>query len=203
MTDSKKEVPTVEHVQGIEEIDISSIPSPLDDLTESEKSVWLGGYHTGRGDALSEIDSWFVPPELPQADEYETQSLQQMAAKLKELKSKLEEIGKMKTEIQKAYDFLSIDILPDRMDEEGIETLKIKGVGRLQAQADIRCSMPSGNSEALKKWLKEHGHGSMISDVVNASTLKAFVREMMKEEKEWPKDLLNVTPYSRATVIKA
>lgn len=137
------------------------------------------------------------------ADEFESMSVPELAATLRELKTRLEEVGALKTELQKAYDFLSIDVLPDRMDEEGISTMKINGVGRLQSSSDIRCSCPAKNKIGLQEWLEEHGHGSMISATVNASTLKAFVKEMMKEGKEWPEELLTVHPYSRATVVKA
>ncbi len=134
---------------------------------------------------------------------YDEMSIPELAQKLKDMKSELDDLSAQKSELQKQYDFLSISVLPDRMDEEGIETLKIKNVGRLQASSDIRCNVPAKNKGAVQEWLREHGHGSMISETVNASTLKAFVKEMMKEGKEWPEDLLNVLPYSRATVVKA
>lgn len=138
-----------------------------------------------------------------EADEFESMSVPELAAALKALRERLDQVGAIKTEIQKAYDFLSIDVLPERMDEEGIQTLKIKDVGRLQASSDIRCTVPAKNKQAVQDWLEEHGHGSMISATVNASTLKAFVKEMMKEGKEWPEELLTVHLYSRATVVKA
>lgn len=138
-----------------------------------------------------------------EADEFESMSVPELAAALKTIRERLDQVGVIKTEIQKVYDFLSIDVLPERMDEEGIQTLKIKDVGRLQASSDIRCTVPANNRQAVQDWLEEHGHGSMISSTVNASTLKAFVKEMMKEGKEWPEELLSVHPYSRATVVKA
>ena len=138
-----------------------------------------------------------------QPEEFEAMSVPELAGALRELKSRLEEVGRLKTEIQKSYDFLSMDVLPERMDEEGIQTLKIKDVGRLQMSSDIRCAVPAANRDAVKDWLTEHGHGSMVSETINASTLKAFVREMMKENKEYPAELLKVTPYSRATVVKS
>jgi hypothetical protein len=144
----------------------------------------------------------FTMPKILTPEEFDEMSVSQLAAVLRTLKTDLEEIGRLKTEIQKAYDFLSEGVLPDRMDEEGIQTLKIKDVGRLQMTTDIRCAVPAANREPMKEWLIEHGHGSMVSETINASTLKAFVREMMKENKEWPEELLKVTPYSRAVVVK-
>ncbi len=136
------------------------------------------------------------------ADHYDSMSVPLLAGELKRLKTNLDAFGAVKTGYQKAYDYLSISVLPERMDEDNIGTMKVTGVGRLQVASDIRCSVPAANKEAVQKWLKDHGHGSMISLTTNASTLKAFVREMMKEEKEWPEELLKVEAYSRATVVK-
>jgi hypothetical protein len=140
--------------------------------------------------------------EMPVAPDYEEMSISQLAAQLRDFKQALDKIGSMKTELQKMYDYLSIEVLPDRMDEEGIDTIKVKNVGRLQTSSDIRCSVPANNKDEVKNWLRENGHGSMISEAVNASTLKAFVKEMMKENKPYPEHLLNIHAYSRATVVK-
>lgn len=137
-----------------------------------------------------------------EAIEFDEMSIPELAATLKGLKDNLEKVKALKTELQKSYDFLSIGVLPDRMDEEGIETLKITDVGRLQCSSDIRCSVPAANKHAVQVWLKDHGHASLVSETVNASTLKAMVKEMMKEGKDWPAELLKVEAYSRATVVK-
>lgn len=136
-------------------------------------------------------------------DLYESMSISQLAIEIKRLKQNVDDFNKAKVGWQKAYDYLTISVVPDRMDEDDIGTIKINNVGRLQLGSDIRCSVPSDKKEDLKDWLKENGHGSMISDTINSSTLKAFVREMMKENKPYPKDLLKIEPYSRATVVKA
>jgi len=135
-------------------------------------------------------------------EDYELLSVPEMATELKRLKDELTVFDAIKKEYQKAYDFLSISILPDRMDEENISTMKIEGTGRLQVASDIRCSVPAANRPAMQRWLIDNGHESMISPSINASTLKAFVKERMREDKEYPEDLLTISAYSRATVVK-
>lgn len=138
---------------------------------------------------------------LPVPD-YNIMAIPDLAAELQALKNELDELGDMKSEVQKRYDFLSIEVVPDRMDDEGIESIRVAGVGRLQTQSDIRCNVPAANREAVQDWLKNNGHGSMVTESINSSSLKAFVKEMMREDQPYPKELLQIHPYSRATVVK-
>ena len=128
--------------------------------------------------------------------------LAEIAAEYKAIKEASEEAGEVKTALQKISDSYSKHILPARMEEEGIETVRIEGVGRLQTKSDIYCSCPAPNREALQDWLVDHGHGSLISQSVNASTLKAFIKEQMKEGNPVPDDLLDIEPYSMAVIVK-
>lgn len=137
-----------------------------------------------------------------QKTDYSAYSLPELAAILKDIKIQLDEAGARKTELQKTYDYLSIEVIPDRMDDEGVDSMKVAGVGRLQTQSDIRCNVLAMNKEPLQKWLTENGHGSMIQDTINSSTLKAFIKERMKENLPYPSELLQISPYSRATVVK-
>lgn len=140
--------------------------------------------------------------------DYDAMTIPEMAVELKKLKDELDLMGSIKTEVQKAYDFLSISVLPDRMDEEGVVTMRVADVGRLQASSDIRCNVPAANKQAVEEWLIQHGHQAMIASAVNASTFKAFVKEQMKTESEtpesitYPKHLIKVEPYSRAVIVK-
>ncbi len=134
---------------------------------------------------------------------YDNMSLAELGAELKNVKSALDDAGEAKTLLQKQFDYLSIEIIPDRMDEQGVDSMKITDVGRLQISSDIRCNIPASNKTAVENWLREHGHESMIVPSINASTFKAFIKERMKEEKEYPSDLITVHPFSRASVVKA
>lgn len=136
------------------------------------------------------------------AARHASMKLAEIAAEYKAIKEALEEAGEIETALRKISDSYSKHILPARMEEEGIETVRIEGVGRLQTKSDIHCNCPAANREALQDWLVDHGHGSLISQSVNASTLKAFIREQMKEGNPVPDDLLNIEPYSMAVIVK-
>ena len=129
-------------------------------------------------------------------------SLKDMAMRIKDLKNQIEDLAKQKAHLQAQYDFLTIEYVPDQMENIGIDTAKIDGIGRLQLSSDIYCTVPAGNVDALKEWFKERGLGSFINETINSSTLKAYVKGQMQNGKEYPKDLLKITPFSRATVVK-
>jgi len=134
---------------------------------------------------------------------YDLMSVTELARSLRDLRKELDDAAAAKTDLQKKYDYLSIEVIPDKMSEEDIRSMNIDGVGRLESSSDIRCSVPAANKEAMQQWLIEHGHKSMMSPTINASTLKAFVKEMIKNNGEWPEDLLKVHHYSRAKIVKS
>lgn len=136
-------------------------------------------------------------------EEYESMKVYQLATHLRKLKNLKDEIKALHTAVQNEYEFLSVNVLPERMDDEGIETLKIKDVGRLQSASDIRCNVPAANREALQEWLIEAGFESMVRPDVNSSTLKAFVKECIANGNPYPQELIKVTPFTRATIVKS
>lgn len=103
---------------------------------------------------------------------------------------------------QRRHDYLSQSRIPAIMESAEIESCTVAGVGRVALSSDIRCSVPKDNKEALEDWLRENGQEALISPSVNSSTLKAFVKEMIKGKKPWPADLLKVDPFTRAAITK-
>lgn len=119
-----------------------------------------------------------------------------------DLRGRLDTVRGIASDLQKAYDFISQNVLPERMEEEEISTLTVKGVGRLQIKSDIRCSVLSANRTKLHEWLESNGHGSLISESVNPSTLKAFVKDLMKNGHDIPDDIIKIDPYSQASITR-
>lgn len=118
---------------------------------------------------------------------------------MNELRTKIDALAEEKTELQKRHDALAFVEIPDLMDEAGVDLLKVEGVGRVKMLTDLRVSCP--NKVAMFKWLDDNGHSHLISETVNASTLKAFVKEQMGKGVEMP-DIFKVTPFSRVTITR-
>lgn len=105
--------------------------------------------------------------------------------------------------INKEYDFLRITKIPAQMEDEGIERMSVAGIGRVSLTADMHVSIKAEMKERFFEWLGDHGRGDLITENVNPSTLKAAVKGMYKSGEEIPEDMLNVSPFTRASITRA
>lgn len=103
---------------------------------------------------------------------------------------------------QERFDLVRKIAIPEKMEELGFDNIKIKGVGRLSLRTEAYASTVKGRKEEAMEWLDENGHGDLIKPTVNASTLKAFLKEQVAEGVEVPDDIFNFTPYLMATITK-
>lgn len=115
----------------------------------------------------------------------------------------LDALGAQKTEIQKRFDWVRNAQLPTQMETEGLDGFKLDGVGRVSLAADMWVSIPAEFKDAFYAWLRQNGREAMITNTVNASSLKAMVKAMIKNGEALPPDIIKVTPYTRASITKA
>lgn len=104
------------------------------------------------------------------------------------------------------YDVLRLEVIPALMEAQNIERQVIKFdndyTGRLGLTSDAYVSVKKGCKDDFFAWLKKNKFGSLIIPGVNSSTLKAFVKGRITSGKPIPDKLLNVTPYTRASITK-
>lgn len=120
------------------------------------------------------------------------------------MKAKAEEKANLEDQLKLVnahYDVLRLEVIPEKMDSEGIENIRLEGIGRVSLTGDMFVQILSKGD--LFNWLKDNGLSDLIQPTVNSSTLKAFVKRRIKEGKPFPADFLRVTPVTRATITKA
>ena len=132
---------------------------------------------------------------------YDTMSLKDMAQHMKEVKEKLDEAKEIKSELQKEYDHLRLNKIPEKLDEEGVANVTFPDIGRVQATSDIYAAIPAAQKDEAWKWLRENGHGGIIVDYIHPGTLKATLKSLVKKGESLP-DCFKVTPFSRASIVK-
>jgi len=107
------------------------------------------------------------------------------------------------TEINKQLDALRVGVIPQIMESLGVRTATFEGLGRVQLGADIHASTREGQKGAAMQWLRDCGYDDMITETYNASSLKALFRRQLAEGVEIPEDIFNVSPFVRASIVKA
>lgn len=124
-----------------------------------------------------------------------------LCRQMKMVQARKEELEAQLKEANAEFDVLRLEVIPQRCEDEGIESMKIEGVGRLSLTGDLYVSVKAGQQVSFFGWLRRERLGDLIKPGVNASTLRAFTKERLKHGKPVP-EFLNVTPYTRASITK-
>lgn len=123
--------------------------------------------------------------------------LAELYVKHRDIKADLKEHD---TTNQKIFDLIRKKLIPEKMEEMGIDNVKLKDIGRVSIRGEIYASI--NDKSAGYAWLRENGHEDLIRDDVNHSTFKAFCKEQIQLGVELPDELFKITPYDMAVITK-
>ena len=109
---------------------------------------------------------------------------------IRNLDEMVEEVKKMTS---KAVQVLSVSVLPQKFQEEGVSTLTMKELGaRFTVNTRITASM--SDKEQAMEWLREQGFGDIIIPTINSSTLSKFAAEYTVEKgQDLPEGLFKIS----------
>jgi len=129
-------------------------------------------------------------------------TIKQVAKELVKLRNRHEATKEKNALLWAKIDFLRLTLLPEMMDDLGTTSMRIDGVGRLGINTQATCK--TLDKEALIDWLRENDHADIIQqDVINGSTLKAFIGHQIKDGEEIPDDkIIDFGTFSQATITK-
>jgi hypothetical protein len=126
--------------------------------------------------------------------------LTDLVAEMDRLRSQLDELEDKRKPIQARYEHLRLVAIPTAMAEEDITSITVSGVGRCTLTGDMYVRVL--DRPALHIWLQDTGNESLITETINAQTLKSFIKEQQKSGVEVPDAILDVTPFVRAVVYR-
>lgn len=133
----------------------------------------------------------------------EEASLSTLATQFKALRDLTTEMEAQVENIKAARDHIAQVLLPEKMDAEGMGTVNVKGIGRIAITQQIRASVKKDDQPLLRQWLRNNGYGELVTETINSSTLKAWVKERIEEAEEYPADIISVHTFEQATLTKA
>lgn len=134
--------------------------------------------------------------------QYDSVSLVDLVHAMSTIQNRKEALEDQLKIINKEYDFLRITKIPAKMEEDGVDRINVTGIGRVSLTADMHVSVKADQKSEFFTWLRDNGRGDLLTENVNPSTLKAAVKKMFRDGEDVPDTLLNVSPFTRASITR-
>ena len=98
-------------------------------------------------------------------------------------------------------DYLRFTAIPDGLEAENNESVKVEGVGRIGTRIESACK--TIDKDALRDWLVANEAEDLISEAINASSLKAFISQRIRDGQPIPgSEIVEFKPFVVGTVTK-
>jgi len=136
-------------------------------------------------------------------EQYKDMDVQQLATEMASLQGQKAVIAMQLAGVNAILDVIRFDLIPEKMDDEGIERATYEGIGTLYLTSGVRASIvPTAKPDAYQ-WLDDNGHGGLITQTVNAQSLASACKAMLKKGEAIPENLFKVTPFTQAVIKSA
>ena len=126
--------------------------------------------------------------------------LRVMATRMRQLQQEKDAMDERWKAITAELDELRLRQIPEWMAENDIRTATIDGIGRVGLTAD--CYVSILDRYNAYEWLRGHGYEDLIQPYVQPSTMKAAVKDALKQGGSFPEELFKVQPFTRASITK-
>lgn len=134
--------------------------------------------------------------------EYSGYTLNELIVAMDKAQQNKEAMEERMKQLNARFDYLRLNAVPNKMDEEGVSNLTLEGIGRVGLTSDAYASIKTGQKEHAWEWLQDTGHGDLITETVNASSLKAALKQMVAKGEIIPEEFFNFTPFTRASITR-
>ena len=132
---------------------------------------------------------------------YQDCSLPELGREFVKLRERHTELKEQAAKIWHEVDYLRFTAIPDTLEAEGIESLKVDDVGRISTR--VESSVKTIDKERLRQWLINNDGVAMISETINSSSLKAFIMNRVRDGQDIPGDeIIEFKPFVVATITK-
>jgi hypothetical protein len=143
-------------------------------------------------------DDWgFSSPARYQ--EFDGLTAVQLGQVMENLAGEIDEIEE-NLKVKKAkLEHLKVHILPENMEKEGLQNFRLASGRGITIEQRLQVSTVGEHKEAFFQWLKDSGNGALVTENVNANTLKSFIKGCLERAEEYPTEMVrvHVTPTAK------
>jgi len=128
-------------------------------------------------------------------------ALHALAVEMRQLQTTKDEQTIALSATNRRLDEIRLKLIPDAMNDADIRTITFEGLGRVQLAMDLYATIK--DKELGYAWLAENGYDGLIVPYVQPSTMKSAFKKALQHGQEFPEELFTVTPFMRASIVKA
>ena len=128
-------------------------------------------------------------------------NIHKLALEMRQLQTLKDEQTEALSATNKRLDEIRLKLIPDAMADADIRSITFEDLGRVQLAMDLYASIK--DKEAGYAWLAEHGYDGLIVPYGQPSTMKSAFKKALQQGQEFPEELFTVTPFMRASIVKA
>lgn len=133
--------------------------------------------------------------------EIEAQNLVDQIRAFDHIRNTYDVLDENRKTVYNMIEAISRESIPAKMDADGVTSIRVDGVGRVSLNTRVSVSML--DKYAAMEWLRSNGHGDLIQETVNSSTLSAFSKSLLEEEgKELPDDVFKTSAMRYTSITK-
>lgn len=96
--------------------------------------------------------------------------------------------------------FYQFHVLPELYRDASVETVRTLNGYNVAIKEDITVSIPADSKPDAYNWLQENGYGDIITSTINSSTLKATMKEILKDGVIVPEETFKIGTFNRYSV---
>ena len=122
------------------------------------------------------------------------------AHELSELTKEREALEDKVSGLTAKIEYLRYSSIPLLMENDGIENIRLEGIGTVYLTSGIRASINQQVKPLAYQWLEDNGHGGLITQTVNAQSLTSALSARMKSGAEIPDELFKIFAYTMAAI---
>ena len=134
-------------------------------------------------------------------EKYDDYNLYMLVAMMYKAQAEKENLEEYLSKAQAEFDLLRLELIPAKMEADGIEGIRYEDIGRVSLAADMYAQIL--DKVALCDWLRDNNLEDLIQPNVSSSALKAVIKARIKKGEDTPpEDVVKITPFVRASITR-
>jgi hypothetical protein len=114
-----------------------------------------------------------------------------------------DELDKQRKLLYGKLEHMSRTVIPEMLDAKKVKNITLDDI-KMRFSKNVRISASITDKAAAYQWLRENGHGDLVTETVNSSSLSSFAKEyVVEQQRDLPDDAFKISTLIYTSATKA